>query len=57
MKTSDIKLLGADDALIAQTAAEALADGTASTPNLSVKASFSSLDSRSVLQWQTISSA
>ena len=37
MKTSDIKLLGADDALIAQTAAEALADGTASTPKLSVK--------------------
>ena len=37
MKTSDIKLLGADDALIAQTASEALADGTASTPKLSVK--------------------
>ena len=37
MKTSDIKLLGADDALIAQTASEALADGTTSTPKLSVK--------------------
>ena len=37
MKTSDIKLLGADDALIAQTASEALADGTTSTPELSVK--------------------
>ena len=37
MKTSDIKLLGADDALIAHTASEALADGTASTPKLSVK--------------------
>ena len=37
MKTSDIKLLGADDTLIAQLAAEALADGTTSTPELSVK--------------------
>ena len=32
MKTSDIQLLGADDTLIAQTAAEALANGTTSTP-------------------------
>ena len=37
MKASDIKLLGADDALIAQTAAEALGDSQASAPALSVK--------------------
>ena len=37
MKNSDIKLLGADNALIAQTAAEALADSEAGAPALSVK--------------------
>ena len=37
MKTSDIKLLGADDALIAHTASEALTGDAASVPELSVK--------------------
>ena len=37
MKTSDIKLLGADDALIAHTASEALTGDAASVAELSVK--------------------